>query len=175
MDSIILSDDGNLDIPRHNLVRTDDPANTKRGSVFLYFRNSLPLRILDIHFLHECINFEKRIGNKVCNFISLYRSPNQSLEEFETFAGKQAFLIFLHGNLIVKLSKWCENDSTSYKGTKIDGVTPQFGMQQLTNETTHILPASYSCIDLIFLSEPNLVMKLGVHSSLHEKCHHEII
>ena len=27
-----------------------------------------------------------RIGDKVGNFISLYRSPNQSLEEFETFA-----------------------------------------------------------------------------------------
>ena len=27
-----------------------------------------------------------RIGDKVCNFISLYRSPNQSLEKFEKFA-----------------------------------------------------------------------------------------
>ena len=27
-----------------------------------------------------------RIRDVVCNFISLYRSPNQSLEEFETFA-----------------------------------------------------------------------------------------
>ena len=26
------------------------------------------------------------IGEKVCNFNSLYRSPNQSNEEFETFA-----------------------------------------------------------------------------------------
>ena len=26
-----------------------------------------------------------RIKDKVCNFISLYRSQNQSLEEFETF------------------------------------------------------------------------------------------
>ena len=27
-----------------------------------------------------------RFGDKVCNFICLYRSLNQSLEEFETFA-----------------------------------------------------------------------------------------
>ena len=32
------------------------------------------------------MNFEIRIVDKVCNFIFLYRSPNQSLEEFETFA-----------------------------------------------------------------------------------------
>ena len=44
------------------------------------------MRISDIQFLHECINFEMRIRDVVCNFISLYRSPNQSLEEFETFA-----------------------------------------------------------------------------------------
>ena len=27
-----------------------------------------------------------RIGDKVCNFIFLYNSPDESLEEFETFA-----------------------------------------------------------------------------------------
>ena len=32
-----------------------------------------------------------------------------------------------------------------------------------------------SCIDLIFASQPNLVMGSGVHSSLHENCHHQII
>ena len=120
MDSCILSDDVNLDIPRYKLVRTDHPANTKRGGVRIYFRKSFPLRILDIHFLHECINFEMRIGDKVCNFISLYRSPNQSLEEFETFADNlefnldtlaknNPFLIVLLGGLNAKLSNWYEN------------------------------------------------------------------
>ena len=51
-----------------------------------------------------------RIGDKVCNFISLYRSPNQSLDEFETFADNlelnldtivlnNPFLIVLIGDL----------------------------------------------------------------------------
>ena len=75
-----------MDIPGYNLVRADHPANDKRGGVCIYFRKSLPLRIFHIHFLHECINFEMRIGDKVCNFISLHRPPNQSLEELETFA-----------------------------------------------------------------------------------------
>ena len=66
-----------------------------------------------------------RIGDKVCNFISLYRSPNQSLEEFETFADnlelnldiiakKIPVLIVLLGDFNAKLSKWYENDSTCY-------------------------------------------------------------
>ena len=33
----------------------------------------LPLRVLDIQYLHECINFELKIGDKLCNFAALYR------------------------------------------------------------------------------------------------------
>ena len=32
-----------------------------------------------------------------------------------------------------------------------------------------------SCIDLIFSSKPNVVMSSGIHSSLHQNCHHQII
>ena len=161
METGILSDDVNLDIPGYNLVRADHPANAKLGGVCIYFPKPLPLRILDIHFLHECINFEMRISYKVCSM--------------QFFAKSSPFSIVLLGDLNAKLSKWYGNDSTSYEGTKIDGITSQFGMQQLINEPTHILPASSSCVDLIFVSQPNLVMESGIHSSLHQKCYHQII
>ena len=74
---IVVSDDVKLDIPGYNLVRTDHPANIKRDGVCIYFRKSLHLRILYINFCHEFINFEIKIGDLVCNFISLYRSPSQ--------------------------------------------------------------------------------------------------
>ena len=63
---------------------------------------------------------------------------------------------------------------TSNGGTIIDDITSQFRMQQLINESAHILSASSSCIDLIFVSQLN-VMESGVHSSLHQKWHHQII
>ena len=44
---IFLSDD----ILGYNQVRVDHPANIKRGGVCIYFRKSLPLRMLNIHFL----------------------------------------------------------------------------------------------------------------------------
>ena len=69
--SILLCDDVNLDIPGYNLVRADHPANGKHGGVCIYFWKSLPLRRLNIHFLHKCINFEMRIGDKVFNLIFL--------------------------------------------------------------------------------------------------------
>ena len=54
-----------------------------------------------------------------------------------------------------------------YEGSKIDGITSTFGLQQIINEPTHIIGDSSSCIDLIFTSQPNLVMESGLHSSLH--------
>ena len=47
-------------------------------------------------------------------------------------------------------------------------------MHQVIEEPTHILDTS-SCIDLIFTSQPNLIIESGVHSSLHSNCHHQII
>ena len=48
-------------------------------------------------------------------------------------------------------------------------------LAQKINEPTHILPTSSSCIDLIFTSQPNMVIESGVHSSLHSSCHHQIV
>ena len=48
-------------------------------------------------------------------------------------------------------------------------------MKQVITKPTHILESSASCKDLIFTNQPNIVMDSGVHLSLHEKCHHQII
>ena len=79
------------------------------------------------------MNYEMTIRGKVWHLISLYTSPNQPLEVFETFVDKlelssdaiskiNPFLIVILGDLNVKLSELYENDSTSYEGTKIDGI-----------------------------------------------------
>ena len=86
LDSSIPSDDDNLELPGYNLVRADNPTNTKRGGVCIYYHNSLPLKVIDIQLLNECINFEIRIGGKLCSFLCLYRSPSQTRDIFETFA-----------------------------------------------------------------------------------------
>ena len=72
----------------------------------------------------------------------------------------------------VKSSNWYKHDKTTYEGSKIDAITSQFGLQQLIKEPTHILTDSSSCIDLLFTSQPNLVMESGVHSSLHHQMIH---
>ena len=63
----------------------DDPSNAKRGGVCFYCKCSLPLKVMEVSYLQECINFEVKIGNKTCNFASLYRFPSQTKDEFENF------------------------------------------------------------------------------------------
>ena len=78
LDSSVPYDDDNLELPGYNLVHADDPANTKRGGVSIYYHESLPLKVIDIQFLNESINFEIRIGGNLCSFLCLYRSPSQT-------------------------------------------------------------------------------------------------
>ena len=46
---------------------------------------------------------------------------------------------------------------------------------QIIKEPTRILKNSYSCIDIIFTTQPNMVSESGVYYSLHQNCHHQII
>ena len=51
-------DDNNLDILDYIMVRGDDPPISKSGGVCMYYKNCLPLKVLDIRFLHERITFD---------------------------------------------------------------------------------------------------------------------
>ena len=135
LDSSIPSDDDNLELPGYNLVRADNPTNTKRGGVCIYYHNSLPLKVIDIQLLNECINFEIRIGGKLCSFLCLYRSPSQTREIFETFAdnfeltldsvvNKNPFLIAAIVDFNAKTTNWYKNDINSYEGLKIIPLHP---------------------------------------------------
>ena len=94
----------------YNLVRSDHPLNSKRGGVYIYYKNYLPLRIISVNCLSECINFEIMIGNKICNFITLYRSPSQNQDDFidnlemnlETLAQRNSFLMVVIGDFNAK-------------------------------------------------------------------------
>ena len=144
------------------------------------------MRIVDIHFLQECINFHFIIGYKVCHFITVYRSPNQSLGQLnslirnlqlnlEKVANCNPFLVVVVGVLNANSLNWCSSDKTNFEEVKIDAPTSQIGLHEIIKNPTRILDNSSSCTDLIFTSQLNLVMELGVHVSLHANCHHQII
>ena len=85
------------------------------------------------------------------------------------------FLTFVLVDFNAKLSLWYNSNITTYEDSKMDNdVTSQFGLQQIIPEPTHILSDFSSCIDLIFSTQPNLVLGSGNHSLLHANCHHHI-
>ena len=71
--------------------------------------------------------------------------------------------------------QWWENDIENNEGKLFEPITADIGLYQLISEPTHIMGDSKSCIDLIFTDQPNLFIESGVHTSLHEQCHHQII
>ena len=132
------------------------------------------------------MSFELQIGNKICNFVALYRSPSQSPDDLETFgdnfkmtlgilAQKYPFWITAIGGFNAKSTNWYNKDKTTFEGNTIDNITSQLGLHQLINEPTHILQNSSSCVDLFSPSQPNFVIESGAHSFLHSSSHHQIV
>ena len=70
LDSNILPDGGNLEILGYNLVHFDHPSNKKSVGACIYYKIYLPLRIIDVNYLKECVRFELMVGDKLCNFIA---------------------------------------------------------------------------------------------------------
>ena len=126
-----------------------------------------------------------KLADKICNFVSLYRCPNQCEYDFENFCNNfeltvdavsatNPFLIVAIDDFNAKSSNWYTGDTTTCEGSKIEAITSQFALQQIINETTHIQGISLSWVDLIFSSQPKLVTSSGIHSSLQQNCHHQI-
>ena len=167
------------------MIRSDHPSNRKRGGIAICYKNFLPLKLIGVNYLSESILFQHQIGSKICNVISLYRSPSQTADNFDSFhenlklnlhamTDNNSFLVVVIGDFNAQSSSWCINDKSNYEGTKVDCLATEYDLKQVINEATHLLENS-SCIDLIFTSQPNLVMDAGIHPSLHASRHHQIV
>ena len=108
----------------------------------MHLLKRLPLKITDIQYLQECINFHLIIGDKLCHFITVYRSFNQSHDEFNLFIKNlelnldkattyNAFLVVVLGDFNAKSCNWCINDKTNFEGAKIYTLTLQNGLHQI--------------------------------------------
>ena len=75
--------DVNLEIQGYELLWSDHLLQFKRDGVCIYFRNSLPLKILNIYYLQESISFELQGGSKISKFVSLYGSLSQTSDDFQ--------------------------------------------------------------------------------------------
>ena len=127
-----------------------------------------------------------RIDDKLCNLICLYRSPNQNMR-LRRLLKLLSWILNLYlprihiwpsllvTSLLVKWHNWYKGDKTTASGIKLKVMTSQYGLTQIINEPTHILDDESSCINLIFTSQPDMVLDSRVNSSLHPSSHHQIV
>ena len=84
-------------------------------------------------------------------------------------ANNNPSLVVAIGSSNARSSRWCISNKSNYEGIKVDCFATQYDIKQLINKPMHLRKNCSSCIDLIFTSQPNLVMakfNLKIHYSL---------
>lgn len=188
LDSDYSSDDERLNLHGYSMLRSDHPSNTKRGGVCIFYKEHLPfVRRDDLAYLDECLVGEIKIKNSKCFITCLYRSPSQTVEETYIFTSglekicsdialESPKCSIVIGDLNAKCTNWWSDGSNNLCGTELYNLSTLLGYSQLIQEPTNFEPnKTPSCIDLIFTSQPNLVIESGVHPSLSRSCHHQMI
>ena len=105
---------------------------------------------------------------------------NEKLDHFEfsyetTLMNSSSSFILLLVCFNAKSLTWCDNDTTSNKGSIFESLTYFNSLSQLIKDPTHIPPTSSSCIDLIFTDQTSIIRNSGVQSSFQTNCHHQMI
>ena len=161
----------------HKYFTTNTSRNQKKSMktrLFYYFPVICKPNLTP---LNECLVCELKIGNKKCFISVLYRSPSQSLEEFERFKNGwvntilninicNPFLTIFLGDFNARNTLLWSGDVINSEGLDINKLSSYYNLHQLINTPTHILPNPELCIDFFFTSQPNLVSEIGVRASL---------
>ena len=143
------------------LIRADNPSNSKKYGVDIYYKDFLAVHSVEVKNLNECVIFQVSIKNKRGYVVSLYRSPSQTQDEFDIFLinfkqligdiiAKKPLFVLITDDFNVRTTNWWKNGLSTSEGTQVDSLTTFYGLSQIIPDPTHILPNSSSCIDLIF-------------------------
>ena len=97
--------DNNLQIPGHELIQADHSSNQKQGGICIHHKDFLPIKVNNISYLKQCLNFNLRVNGRQCNITLIYRSPSQSLEDFQAFL-KSSELYSIISWIDTRLQAW---------------------------------------------------------------------
>ena len=119
-------------------------------------------------------------------FITVYRSPSQTSEQFEEFINKMQMIfdqirrerchsLILTGDLNCRSSQWWGKDTEYPEGIVLDELIKMNNLYQLIDKPTNSWGERMSCIDHILTDQPNFFIESGVQPSLDSHCQHQII
>ena len=140
LDSSIPSGHVSLELGGYTLVRVDH-HNVKRCGVCIYYKESLTVRLINLPYLKEALLLKLNDQNKKKIISSLYRSPNQNSEEFESFL-TNLNISYLTSTPVNHqfLSYWVilTLDQHSLEGSKLFLLSTLNGFHQIISEPTHV-------------------------------------
>ena len=125
LDSTYSTDDPRLSIHGYAMIRSDHPSNTKRGGVCIFYKEHLPfINRTDLTFIDECLIGEIKYKNSKCFVSCVYRSPNQTEDEFNNFtscfeqtcssiAMESPFSSIILGDFNAKCTNWWPNGTNN--------------------------------------------------------------
>ena len=145
----------------------------------------LSVRVINLSYFEETLLLEMNYPNKKVIVPVIYRSPSQSINEFDSFLSnleklvseinnRKPALSIITGDFDARSQSRWSNDINTKERSKLFALSSSNGFSQLINEPTHIQTNSTSCIDLNFTDKPGLLVDSGLNSSLHPNCHHQI-
>ena len=113
--------DSLLEIDGYILVRADHPNNIKIGGVCIYYKESLPVRVISLPYPQEALLSEMTYSNKKVIVSVSYRFPRQNNREFDLFLTnfekllsyineRKPFLSVITGDFNTRSSSWWSED-----------------------------------------------------------------
>ena len=122
--------DSLLKIDGYNLVSAGHPNNIKRGGVCIYYKESLPVRVISLPYLREALLLEMAYNEKKVIVFVIYRSPSQNNSEFDLFLSsfekilstiskRKPFLSVTTCDFNARSSSWCPKDINTTEGSKL--------------------------------------------------------
>ena len=169
--------DSLLEIDGYSLVRADQPNDTKRSGVCIYYKDSLPVRVINLSYFEKALLSEMTYHNEDVIVSVIYRSTSESNNEFDSFLpnlkklvndinnGKPALSI-IRSDFNTRSQSWWSNDiNTTTERSKLLTLSFSNSFSQLINEPIQMQTNSISCIDLLFTDKPRLLVDSGNHLS----------
>ena len=123
----------------------NNPTNTRRGGVDLFYKNSPPL------IIRNDLSFGATDQNspKIQAFLSDFRNLYANIKAENPFA------TFFTGDFNVHSQYWWPDGDTTPEGTEIEHLSSSLGLSQVICEPTNFEPNKKpSCIDLVITDQP---------------------
>ena len=78
LDSTVTHNNKNIRLDMYSFIRLDHLSNSKKGGVYLYYKESLGVKVINLSASNECILCDLSIENCKGFIAVMYRSPSQN-------------------------------------------------------------------------------------------------